>query len=448
MAGGEVPAAVSAARPHHDARSVLQHRLPVRGDLSERRRIPAGPGVPTSRSRSCAKAIAAMPQKWQYYHDIGFVYYWRLHDYQGRGARGSGARPRSPTRPTGSTPLAASMLTRGQDRAAARFLWQQILQVRGGVAAAQRRARAAAAGRAGPDRSADAAIVARYPPAAGRAATPGRAHREAGAPSACRSTRPGPRSTSIRPPGASTCLAAVAAVPDARTSTAAAPVNLEPPQLTILVVLGLCRRQLSQRLRPPHPAAAIALATPARAARAAATRCAGSTTSRWRATRSSAAAAGSAACRSPSAIPAIELATMALFVLHGVVFGWTPLLVPRLLFACAMVVLFAIDLEHHLLPDVITLPGIALGLISSTVLPPGLARRAHRHGGRRGGAVASRRGILPILRAGRHGRRGRQDAGHGRRVPGLEARARSPWCSRRSPGRSSGSSSSWPGGAA
>ncbi len=63
---------------------------------------------------------------------------------------------------------------------------------------------------------------------------------------------------------------------------------------------------------------------------------------------------------------------MCLFVLHGALFGWTPLLVPRLVFACAMVVLFAIDLEHHLLPDVITLPGIVLGLVSSAVLPPGL----------------------------------------------------------------------------
>jgi leader peptidase (prepilin peptidase)/N-methyltransferase len=79
-------------------------------------------------------------------------------------------------------------------------------------------------------------------------------------------------------------------------------------------------------------------------------------------------------CRAPISIryPAVELGTMALFVLHGAVFGWTPILVPRLIFACAMVVLFAIDLEHHLLPNVITLPGIAVGLVSSAVLPPGL----------------------------------------------------------------------------
>jgi leader peptidase (prepilin peptidase)/N-methyltransferase len=79
-------------------------------------------------------------------------------------------------------------------------------------------------------------------------------------------------------------------------------------------------------------------------------------------------------CRTRISIryPLVELATMALFVLHGEVFGWSALLVPRLLFACAMVVLFAIDLEHQLLPNVITLPGIALGLISSAVLPPGI----------------------------------------------------------------------------
>jgi leader peptidase (prepilin peptidase)/N-methyltransferase len=63
---------------------------------------------------------------------------------------------------------------------------------------------------------------------------------------------------------------------------------------------------------------------------------------------------------------------MGLFVLHGAVLGWNPLLIPRLLFACAMVVLFAIDLEHHLLPNAITLPGIVVGLIASTVLPPGI----------------------------------------------------------------------------
>jgi len=79
-------------------------------------------------------------------------------------------------------------------------------------------------------------------------------------------------------------------------------------------------------------------------------------------------------CRARISIryPIVELITMALFVIHGLVFGWSVILIPRLVFACAMVVLFAIDLEHQLLPNVITLPGIIVGLIASTVLPPGL----------------------------------------------------------------------------
>jgi len=79
-------------------------------------------------------------------------------------------------------------------------------------------------------------------------------------------------------------------------------------------------------------------------------------------------------CRSRISIryPIVELVTMLLFVVHGAVFGWTALLIPRLVFACAMVVLFAIDFEHHLLPNAITLPGVAVGLIASTVLPPGI----------------------------------------------------------------------------
>jgi leader peptidase (prepilin peptidase)/N-methyltransferase len=69
--------------------------------------------------------------------------------------------------------------------------------------------------------------------------------------------------------------------------------------------------------------------------------------------------------------PLVELATAALFVLHYFVFGWTPLLAVRLLFAASLVALFAIDLEHHLLPDKITLPGIGVGLLASLFLPPG-----------------------------------------------------------------------------
>ena len=79
-------------------------------------------------------------------------------------------------------------------------------------------------------------------------------------------------------------------------------------------------------------------------------------------------------CRTPISIryPIVELMTMAIFVLHYAVFGADVILVPRLLFACVLIVLFAIDLEHHLLPNVITLPGIVVGLAFSTMFAPGL----------------------------------------------------------------------------
>ena len=60
--------------------------------------------------------------------------------------------------------------------------------------------------------------------------------------------------------------------------------------------------------------------------------------------------------------PIVELATMALFLVHLAVFGLTPLAAVRVVFACAMLVLFFIDLEHQILPNVITLPGVAAGL--------------------------------------------------------------------------------------
>ena len=69
--------------------------------------------------------------------------------------------------------------------------------------------------------------------------------------------------------------------------------------------------------------------------------------------------------------PLVELITGVLFVAGYWIYGWTPMLAVRLAFACAMVVLFAIDLRHHLLPNVITVPGIAIGFLLSLFLPPG-----------------------------------------------------------------------------
>jgi leader peptidase (prepilin peptidase)/N-methyltransferase len=67
----------------------------------------------------------------------------------------------------------------------------------------------------------------------------------------------------------------------------------------------------------------------------------------------------------------VELITGLLFL--GLVLTYPPglLLAARLLFGCALIVLFVIDLDHHILPNVITLPGILVGFALSLAGPPG-----------------------------------------------------------------------------
>jgi len=78
------------------------------------------------------------------------------------------------------------------------------------------------------------------------------------------------------------------------------------------------------------------------------------------------------ACKAPISLkyPIIEALTGALFLAAYWMFE-PPVLYQRLVFGCAMIVLFVIDLEHRILPDVITLPGIILGFALSFFMPPG-----------------------------------------------------------------------------
>jgi leader peptidase (prepilin peptidase)/N-methyltransferase len=69
--------------------------------------------------------------------------------------------------------------------------------------------------------------------------------------------------------------------------------------------------------------------------------------------------------------PIVEALTGAMFAGALWYYGPTALLVSRLLFGCGLIVLFAIDLEHHLLPNVITLPGIVVGFAFSLITEPG-----------------------------------------------------------------------------
>jgi len=69
--------------------------------------------------------------------------------------------------------------------------------------------------------------------------------------------------------------------------------------------------------------------------------------------------------------PIVEGITGLMFLGAYVLYGPSPLLLARLLFGCAMIVLFVIDLQHRILPNVITLPGIVAGLLLSEVAGPG-----------------------------------------------------------------------------
>jgi leader peptidase (prepilin peptidase)/N-methyltransferase len=78
-------------------------------------------------------------------------------------------------------------------------------------------------------------------------------------------------------------------------------------------------------------------------------------------------------CREPISIryPIVELLTALMFVGGWWYYGPSLLLAARLIFGCALIVLFAIDLEHHLLPNAITLPGIVVGFVLSFFTEPG-----------------------------------------------------------------------------
>ncbi len=77
-------------------------------------------------------------------------------------------------------------------------------------------------------------------------------------------------------------------------------------------------------------------------------------------------------CRGPISprYPFVELLTGATFGVIGARFGFTPGSMFLLVFAAAMVAVVFIDLDHQIIPDVITWPGLGLGLIASFFGPP------------------------------------------------------------------------------
>lgn len=67
--------------------------------------------------------------------------------------------------------------------------------------------------------------------------------------------------------------------------------------------------------------------------------------------------------------PLVEILSLCLFVLFYRYFGLTAKGILYLLFSLALLVETFIDLKHQIIPDVITLPGILIGLAASTLFP-------------------------------------------------------------------------------
>ena len=80
-------------------------------------------------------------------------------------------------------------------------------------------------------------------------------------------------------------------------------------------------------------------------------------------------------CKAPISVryPIVELATALLSAAVVWRYGWEWQSIAALVFTWALVALTVIDLDHQVLPDVITLPLMWLGLLSSVVWQPGPA---------------------------------------------------------------------------
>ncbi len=81
------------------------------------------------------------------------------------------------------------------------------------------------------------------------------------------------------------------------------------------------------------------------------------------------------ACRAPISVryPLVEITTAVAFVLQAIAFPDDPiLLASRLVFTAMLIVLFGTDYDTQRLPNVITLPGIVVGLVFSLFTSPGI----------------------------------------------------------------------------
>lgn len=88
---------------------------------------PGGPGRLDLAEQLLRRGMTASPEKWQYAHDLGFLYYWHAQDHR-TAAEWFQRASTLPDAPNWLAPLAAGMLARGGNREASRLLLRQIIE--------------------------------------------------------------------------------------------------------------------------------------------------------------------------------------------------------------------------------------------------------------------------------------------------------------------------------
>jgi hypothetical protein len=88
---------------------------------------PNGPGRPDQAIALLENGIARDGGRWEYMHDIGFIYYWWLQDYA-KAAEWFERGSQAPGGPPWLAPLAATTLAVGGDRQSSRTMWRQLYE--------------------------------------------------------------------------------------------------------------------------------------------------------------------------------------------------------------------------------------------------------------------------------------------------------------------------------
>ena len=114
--------------PFLDLATTLDPRFSVAyrfGALFLTEAYPNGPGRPDLSIALLERGISQDGGRWEYMHDIGFIYYWWLHDYA-KAAEWFARGGEVPGAPTWLAPMAATTLAVGGDRQSSRTLWRQL----------------------------------------------------------------------------------------------------------------------------------------------------------------------------------------------------------------------------------------------------------------------------------------------------------------------------------